>query len=101
VTDDVAPVVGTVNNGQATNDAQPAINGTGEVGATITIYDGGVAIGTTVVNGSGTWSFTPTGTLGDGSHTFTARATDAAGNQGVASGSYQITLDTAAPSAPA
>lgn len=101
VTDDVAPVVGTVNNGQATNDAQPTINGTGEVGATITIYDGGVAIGTTVVNGSGNWSFTPTGTLGDGSHTFTARATDAAGNQGVASGSYQITIDTAAPSAPA
>lgn len=101
VTDDVAPLVGTVNNGKSTNDTQPTINGTGEAGATITVYDNGVAIGTTVVNGSGNWSFTPSGTLGEGGHTFTARATDAAGNQGVDSNGYQITIDTAAPSAPA
>ncbi len=35
--------------------------------------------GTATANGSGAWSFT-TATLADGSHSFTAKATDTAGN---------------------
>ncbi|HCW0181164.1 TPA: BapA prefix-like domain-containing protein [Citrobacter freundii] len=100
VTDDVAPVTGNVGSGQSTNDARPTLSGSGEIGATITVYDGGVSIGTTTVNSSGNWSFTPQNALNDGSHTFTVRATDAAGNQGLASAPYPITVDTGLPSAP-
>lgn len=100
VTDDVAPVTGNVGSGQSTNDTRPTLCGTGEIGATITVYDGGVSIGTTTVNSSGNWSFTPQNALSDGTHTFTVRATDAAGNQGVASAPYPITVDTGLPSAP-
>jgi len=100
VTDDVAPVTGNVGSGQSTNDTRPTLSGTGEIGATITVYDGGVSIGTTTVSSSGNWSFTPQNTLSDGTHTFTVRATDAAGNQGVASAPYPITVDTGLPSAP-
>ena len=39
--------------------------------------------------------------LSQGSHTLTARATDAAGNQGAASTAYHVTIDTSAPAAPA
>lgn len=100
VTDDVAPVTGNVGSGQSTNDTRPTLSGTGEIGATITVYDGGESIGTTTVNSSGNWSFTPQNALSDGIHTFTVRATDAAGNQGVASAPYPITVDTGLPSAP-
>ena len=100
VTDDVAPVTGNVGSGQSTNDTRPTLSGTGEIGATITVYDGGVSIGTTTVNNSGNWSFTPQNALNDGPHTFTVRATDAAGNQGAPSASYPITVDTGLPGAP-
>ncbi|HHG9063051.1 TPA: BapA/Bap/LapF family large adhesin, partial [Citrobacter freundii] len=100
VTDDVAPVTGNVGSGQSTNDTRPTLSGTGEIGATITVYDSDVSIGTTTVNSSGNWSFTPQNTLNDGSHTFTVRATDATGNQGIASPPYPITVDTNLPSAP-
>ena len=100
VTDDVDPVTGNVGSGQSTNDTRPTLSGTGEIGATITVYDGGVSIGTTTVNSSGNWSFTPQNALNDGPHTFTVRATDAAGNQGAPSASYPITVDTGLPGAP-
>lgn len=100
VIDDVLPGTGSLDTGQITNDSRPTLNGTGEAGATITLYDKGVAIGTTTVSGSGYWSYTPTDGLGEGEHIFTARATDAAGNQGDPSNSFRIIVDTLIPSAP-
>ncbi|MBS6212428.1 MAG: large repetitive protein, partial [Proteus hauseri] len=100
VIDDVLPGTGSLDTGQITNDARPTFNGTGEAGATITLYDKGIAIGTTTVSGSGYWSYTPTNGLGEGEHIFTARATDAAGNQGDPSNSFRIIVDTLIPSAP-
>jgi len=101
VTDDVAPVTGTITSGSSTNDPRPQLTGTGEAGSTITIYDGTTAIGTAVVGSNGSWSFTPSGNLNEGSHSFTVRATDAAGNVGPASGAFTLTVDTTAPNAPA
>src|SRR5205814_2816501 len=54
-----------------------------------------------VANGSGAWSFDYTGTtLAQGNYTFTATATDTAGNVSPVSGTFAVTVDTAAPSAP-
>ncbi|WP_186413087.1 BapA/Bap/LapF family large adhesin [Citrobacter portucalensis] len=100
IIDDVAPDTGSLDKGQITNDSRPTLNGTGEPGATITLYDNGVAYATTTVNSNGFWSFTPTAPLGEGDHLFTARATDAAGNQGDPSSDFRIIVDTLVPNAP-
>ncbi|MEX3021782.1 BapA/Bap/LapF family large adhesin [Kluyvera sp. STS39-E] len=97
VTDDVQPNIGTVNNNGSSNDTRPTIGGVSEVGATITIYDGAKVLGTTTAGVGGVWSFTPTVALADGAHTFTAVASDAAGNIGGTSPTFTLNIDTAAP----
>src|SRR5690606_38590882 len=57
-------------------------------------------VGTTIVDDDGKWSFQTTRTLGDGTHKFTATATDPAGNTTVASSVFEVTIDTVAPYAP-
>ncbi len=94
VTDDVAPITGTVNSGQATNDPRPTITGTGEIGSTITILDNGTSIGTAVVGTGGTWTFTPTSDLGQGLHPITVTSTDAAGNVSAPSAGFSVNVDT-------
>lgn len=69
-------MTGIIANGQTTNETRPALSGTGEVGATITVLSDGVAIGTTIVNAQGNWSLTPQTPLGEGFHTLTVTATD-------------------------
>ncbi|MGU9933606.1 BapA/Bap/LapF family large adhesin [Enterobacter asburiae] len=100
VTDDVAPQTGAVSNGGSTNDQRPQLTGTGEAGSTVTIYDGGVAIGTAVVASNGTWTFTPSVDLSESTHQITVRATDAAGNTGPASPVFTLTVDLTPPDAP-
>lgn len=99
VTDDVGPVTGSLSSGQTTNDARPTFTGSGEPGATINIADNGVPLASVTVEANGTWTFTPTSDLGQGNHTLTFTATDAAGNVGP-SASFAVTVDTAAPLAP-
>lgn len=94
VTDDVAPITGTVNSGQATNDPRPTITGTGEIGSNITILDNGTSIGTAVVGTGGTWTFTPTTDLGPGLHPITVTSTDAAGNVSAPSAGFSVNVDT-------
>lgn len=98
--DDVAPNTGTLGNGSTTNDRQPQLTGTAEAGSTVTIYDNGIAIGTAVVGSNGSWSFTPSVNLSEGSHQLTVRATDVAGNTGPVSPVFTVTVDTTAPQAP-
>lgn len=100
VTDDVAPNVGGLTNGQATNDPRPTLSGTGEAGAIITVLDNGISIGTTVVNSNGSWTFTPSSNLPDGSHPLTLTAADAAGNISTSAGSFTVNVDTIAPNVP-
>lgn len=85
VTDDVGNAATPVANGGLTNDARPTLTGTAEAGATVTIYDNGVQIGTAVATG-GAWSFTPSTPLADGPHNLTFSATDAVGNASAQTG---------------
>ncbi|MBR0926705.1 right-handed parallel beta-helix repeat-containing protein [Bradyrhizobium diazoefficiens] len=55
------------------------VSGTAEAGSLIKLYEGATLLGTTTVASDGDWSVT-TPNLKHGSHTFTATATDAAGN---------------------
>ncbi|AUH53743.1 hypothetical protein CXB49_22090 [Chromobacterium sp. ATCC 53434] len=92
---------GSSHSDGVTGDNTPTVQGTAEANSTVTVYIDGTAVGTTTADGSGAWSYNIVGSLADGSHSIRATATDAAGNVGSQSTVYNITVDTAAPSAPA
>ncbi len=100
VTDDLAPATGPLANGAATNDTTLTLTGTAEAGSLVAIRDGGVLLGTTTASATGSWSFT-TPSLGEGPRSFTATATDPAGNVSAASAPRAVVIDTVAPVAPA
>jgi hypothetical protein len=75
------------------NTATQALTGTAEAGSTLVIFDGATKLGSTTVGSTGSWSFT-LGSLVDGAHSFTAVATDAAGNTGASSTALNFTVDT-------
>src|SRR5207248_1575745 len=96
VVDTIAPAVPavtaiSVDTGASSSDGVTAdntliVSGTAVPNSTVTVYRGGVLIGTTTATAGGTWSFDSTGTvLADGPYAFTATATDLAGNTSAAS----------------
>ncbi|EXE90852.1 bacterial Ig-like domain family protein, partial [Acinetobacter sp. 1578804] len=97
--DAVAPVV--ILNDLLTNDSTPALIGTvNDPTATVVVNVDGTDY-PAVNNGDGTWTLADNTlpALTDGPHTITVTATDAAGNVGTDTG--VVTVDTAAPAAPA
>ncbi|MBK5143713.1 Ig-like domain repeat protein [Budviciaceae bacterium BWR-B9] len=92
--DDVGDKTGLINNGDVTDDARPEFKGWGEAGNTVIIYNNGSEIGRTVVGEDGTWSFTPSTPLPDGSYKFTTTVTDKAGNVGDVTPVVNITVNT-------
>ncbi|HFZ1748758.1 TPA: Ig-like domain-containing protein, partial [Klebsiella oxytoca] len=93
VTDDVAGHTGPLASGDLTNDATPALSGTAEAGATVTIYDGDTVLGTVVAGEDGRWSYTPD-TLNEGDHSLSTTVTDKAGNVSERSPAFELTVDT-------
>lgn len=89
---------GSSHSDGVTNATTPTITGTAEANATVTLYDsnGTTVLGTTTADGLGAWSITAS-TLSSGSHTLTAKATDAAGNVSSVSSGLAVIVDTAAP----
>ncbi len=88
---------GSSSSDNLTTVTTPTFTGTAEAGATVTLYDtdGTTVLGTSIATG-GIWSITASA-LAAGSHTLTAKATDAAGNVSSSSGPLDITIDTTAP----
>ena len=79
-----------------TNVTRPIITGTGEAGATVMLFDGGVFTGqSTIVAPSGGWILSPL--LGPGVHVLTATEIDDAGNLSAPSAGLTLTIDTSAP----
>lgn len=89
-----APVI-TTTSPFVTTDTTPAIAGTAEANATVTVYLDGAASGAPVAaDGNGDWAFT-FGTLDVDSYAVTATATDAAGNVSAASAALTLTVNAA------
>jgi hypothetical protein len=91
---------GASNSDNLTNNTLPTFSGTfadGDV-TMVKLYDtdGVTQVGSHTVSG-GTYSFALSTPLGDGSHTITAKAVDAAGNVSAASSGLTITVDTTPP----
>ncbi|KAA0677178.1 Ig-like domain-containing protein, partial [Roseomonas genomospecies 6] len=84
-----------------TNHNRLYIRGTAEANSHVVLSDTGTAVATVTADASGAWiadlSAAP---LADGTHAFTARATDAAGNTSPPSAALSVTVDTLAPSTP-
>ncbi|MGY0778092.1 Ig-like domain-containing protein [Azospirillum argentinense] len=97
-TDSAGTLPVTVTN---TNRNRLFVRGTAEADSQVVLSDGGTEVATVTADAQGAWvvdlSATP---LPDGTHAFTARATDAAGNTGLASGVLSVTIDTIAPTTP-
>ncbi len=106
--DTIAPVVSTITSfstdsgvvgDHITNDNTLTLTGTAEANATVKVYDGTTLLGSAMADGTGAWSYT-TAVLSNGVHNLTAKATDVAGNTGVASSALSVTIDTTAPVVP-
>jgi hypothetical protein len=107
--DTVAPTAPAITNiggadsivSSVTGDAQ--VIGTAEANSAVTVRFGNTVLGTATTNSDGSWAYTLTSanitTIGQGSKTITATATDAVGNTSPsASGTFAV--DTVAPNAP-
>jgi len=91
-----APVITIPANGATITTSTVAISGTSEANATIEIFhESTTSLGTATADSSGNWTFT-TGTLADGSHSFTATASDGV-NTSVASSAVTVTINTVPP----
>src|SRR5207302_863552 len=84
---------GVSNTDNLTNVTKPTFTGTAEAGSTVSLFDGTTAIGTGNATSAGVWTITAS-TLADGTHSITAKATDAAGNISPASSALSVTIDT-------
>ena len=90
----------TQDTGSSSSDhitSNPALSGTADPNAVVTLTEGSTVIATTTANASGNWSYTPTG-LAQGAQTVVASETNAAGVTG--SSSLTFTLESTPPAAP-
>jgi hypothetical protein len=93
--DTTPPAVTIFGTGGPTNQSVQVVGGTGEFGATVTVWDGVTSVGSALVDPDGNWSTSVT-LAGDGPHSLTATQTDAADNTGSSGSSVDYTLDTVA-----
>ncbi|AWN43005.1 Ig-like domain-containing protein [Methylobacterium durans] len=101
VIDTAAPLAPTLTSpGGPIADTTPAVTGTGEAGATVTLFDGTTIVGTGTVGPGGTFTVSPAAPLAEGAHTLTVQLTDAAGNAGAVSAPLSLVVDTLAPGVP-
>ncbi|CAN7191877.1 Ig-like domain-containing protein [Caballeronia sp. LjRoot34] len=91
VVDTAGPLAGNVAPGGLSTDGQPAINGTGHKGDTISVYDNTTLLGTTTVGQDGQWHFQPAAPLSNGAHNLNATETGLTGTS-VASASYPLSV---------
>ena len=89
--DTVAPAAPVISNNSVASTNVVTLNGTAEANSTVTVFDGTTQLGTATANASGAWSYA-TAALPAGSHSFTAKDTDAAGNTSAASSALNLTL---------
>lgn len=91
-----APVIDSPANNGLLGTSNFAVSGTAEANSHVEVFDQGASKGTTTANSSGDWSVALNG-VSDGSHTYTAKATDAANNTSGVSNASTVTVDAKDP----
>ncbi len=95
VVDPAAPIITTLV-GQPVNGDAIEVQGSGENGDTVTLYNGATVVGTDTVVG-GAFDITTTATFSDGNYTLTATETDSANSTSATSAGFAVAVDPAAP----
>ncbi|MCB2077841.1 MAG: choice-of-anchor I family protein [Novosphingobium sp.] len=96
---DAADDTGASDSDNVTNKTSGlTISGSAEADSTVELFDGEASLGTATAGSNG--AFTLDVSLSEGSHSLTARATDAAGNESASSSTLEITIDATAPAVP-
>jgi hypothetical protein len=93
-----APVITSPADNSYNNTGKITLSGTAEPGSTTEIFEGDTPKGTSTTSAAGTWSKELTG-VSEGSHTYTAKATDAAGTTSAASNARTVIVDVTPPGA--
>ncbi len=97
----ISPDTGASPSDAITDANRIEIFGLSAPAATITVYMSGIAIGTTMADSNGNWTFDNTGTaLADGTYVFSATAADSDEDASGFSLPFGVVIDTVAPSAP-
>jgi probable HAF family extracellular repeat protein len=92
-----SPTITSPQNNSYDTDGSFSVSGSAEASSTVELFEGTTSKGTTKADSSsGAWSIALSG-LSEGAHTYTAKATDAAGNTSSASDSITVTVDKTAP----
>jgi subtilisin len=91
-----APIISGPANDGFDNTGNFTVSGTAEPASTVELFDGTTSLGTVQASAAGDWSKTLGGVV-EGSHTYTARATDAAGNTSAVSNARTVVVDTTRP----
>jgi len=100
ITDDVAPVTGTLGSGGTTNDTSITMTGSlsGALGSgeQVYVYRDSVYLGTATVTGT-SWTLAAHTVVNGSTYSYTAKVIDAAGNQGIISSAFTLSVDTTGP----
>ncbi|HYT09545.1 MAG TPA: DNRLRE domain-containing protein, partial [Mycobacteriales bacterium] len=91
-----APVILSPADGGTNSTGTVAVSGTAEPASAVAVFDGAGQKGTAAADADGSWSVTLTG-VANGAHSYTAKATDPAGNTSPASATVTVTVDATAP----
>jgi len=92
-----APTITSPQNNSYDTDGSFSVSGSAEAGSTVELFEGTTSRGTTKADSSsGAWSIALSG-VSEGAHTYTAKATDAAGSTSSASNSVSVKVDKSAP----
>ncbi len=94
-----APAISSPANDSYDNTGDVTVSGTAEANSTVEVFDGTSSVGTAKADADGRWS-KALGNVAEGQHTYTAKATDAAGNTSGVSNARKATVDKTAPTAP-
>jgi hypothetical protein len=89
----------TITGPTLTNTTAFTLSGTAQPRCSVAIYDTTSLLGSVTASTAGTWSYTATG-QSEGTHSFTATATDALGNTSDPSAPLLVTVDLTAPEGP-
>lgn len=91
-----SPVISRPAGDSLIDDSIVTVSGTAEANSTVEVFDGTTSKGTTKADAGGDWSKALIG-VADGSHTYTARARDSAGNTSATSNTRTVVVDTTNP----
>ncbi|WP_275173813.1 Ig-like domain-containing protein [Bradyrhizobium sp. CSS354] len=97
--DTKAPTAPTMASHTVNSANQVVLSGSAEASSVVKVFDGTTQIGTVTADSNGAWGYT-SAALAAGSHSLTAKATDAAGNTGAASTAFAASISSSAPTSP-